>query len=68
MEIQIKKVNPDDIRRVYQLEWSADIIVRENADPVNKKFSLTVVVGRDGAVLTRRGDFFEELSNPKSKS
>ena len=68
LEIQIKKVNPDDIRLVYQLEGSADIIVRENADPVNKKFSLTVVVGRDGAVLTRRGDFFEELSNPKSKS
>ena len=66
--IQINNVNPDDIRLVYQLEGSAEIIVKQDADPATKRFSLAVVVDRDGAVLTRYGEFFDEPSVSKSKS
>ncbi len=68
MEIQIKRVNPVDIRLVYQLEGSAKIIGKENTDLVTQMFRLTVAVARDGAVLTRQGEFFDEPTVLKSKS
>ncbi len=68
MGIQIKKVNPDGIQLVFQLEGSTEIIVKENTDSVTKMFRLTVAVGRDRAVLSRQGEFFDEPSVLKSKS
>ena len=60
VRIQIKKVNPDDIRRIYQLAGTAEVIVKEDGIPVPKAFTLAVVMDSEGMVLDRHGEFFDQ--------
>ena len=58
VRILIKKVNRDDIRRIYQLAGTAEVIVKDGGIPVPKAFTLAVVMDQEGMVVDRRGEFF----------
>ena len=53
VRILIKKVNRDDIRRIYQLAGTAEVIVKDGGIPVPKAFKLAVVMDQEGMVVDR---------------
>ena len=64
VRIQIKKVNRDDNRRIYQLAGTAEVIVKDDGIPVPKAFTLVVVMDQEGMVVDRGGEFFDQAPRP----